>query len=67
MASKIKELGERCSHLETKYDKLIEMYNSLLDDTRSGIVPDNPQRTLTQDSIRYPGDILKAAGGASTA
>lgn len=42
MASKIKKQEERCSHLEAKYDKLIEMYSSLLDGAGSGIVPDNP-------------------------
>ena len=43
MSFKIKELEERFSHLEAKYDKLIEMYNSLLDGAGSDIVLDNLQ------------------------
>ena len=41
MASKNRELEERCLHLETKYDKLIEMYNELRDGAGSGAVSGN--------------------------
>ena len=43
MISRNKELEERCSHLEAKYDKLIEMYNGLLDGAGNGnVAPVNP-------------------------
>ena len=42
MASKNKELEERCSHLEAKYDRLIEMYNRLLDGAGNGVASGNP-------------------------
>ena len=66
MVSKNKELEERCSHLEAKYDRLIEMYNMLLDGAGNGAVSGNPRRIPTQDPRRRPSSALMAAGGAAT-
>ena len=41
MAFRNKELEERCSNLEAKYDRFIEMYNKLLSGAGSGATPFN--------------------------
>ena len=59
MASMNMELEERCLHLETKYDKLIEMYNKLRDGAGSGAVSGN----TSKDSDAGSGTMAKQHSG----
>ena len=54
MVSKNKELEERCSHIEPKHDRLIEVYNRLLDGAGNDVVSGNPSEDPDAGSKTTP-------------